>query len=83
MSRDILIYTLSTCSHCRQVKKLLDKNKVEYENVEVDKFKGDERAELIKKIKQINPSCSVPILIVDERVIIGHDEYEIKEALGL
>ena len=83
MSRNILIYTLSTCSHCKQVKKFLDQLNVEYENVEVDGFKGEERAEVIKKIKEINPSVTVPVIIIDGTVIIGHDEGKIKEALGL
>ena len=83
MSEMILIYTLSTCMHCRQVKKFLDKNEIEYQNIEVDRFKGEERAGLIKKIKEINPKCSVPILIIEDKVVIGHDEDKIKEALGL
>jgi glutaredoxin len=83
MSGMILIYTLSTCMHCRQVKKFLDKNEIEYQNIEIDRFKGEERAALIKKIKEINPKCSVPILIIEDKVVIGHDEDKIKEALGL
>ncbi|MBW2623513.1 MAG: glutaredoxin family protein [Deltaproteobacteria bacterium] len=83
MSRNILIYTLSTCSHCKQVKKFLDRHDVEYETVEVDSFKGEERAGVIKKIKEINPSVTVPILIIGDIVIVGHDELKIKEVLGL
>jgi glutaredoxin-like protein NrdH len=83
MSRNILIYTLSTCSHCKQVKKFLDQHDIEYENVEIDSLKGEERAEVIEKIKEVNPSVTVPVLIIDNTVIIGHDELKIKEALGL
>jgi glutaredoxin len=38
---------------------------------------------VIEKIKEVNPSVTVPVLIIDNTVIIGHDELKIKEALGL
>ena len=40
----IKIYSLSTCGHCRQAKKLLDELGAEYTVVEVDRLGGEEHS---------------------------------------
>jgi len=80
---NIQIYTLSTCSHCRATKKLLDDCTVEYNFVDVDQLHGDERSAILDDIKKFNPKCSFPTIIIGETVIVGHKENEIREALGL
>ena len=42
-NRDVKIYSLSTCSHCRATKKLLGECTVKYDFVDVDLLEGDER----------------------------------------
>ncbi|WP_320040163.1 glutaredoxin family protein [uncultured Desulfobacter sp.] len=78
------LYGLSTCSHCRATKKLFDEHNIEYEYVQVDDFKGDERKELLKEIKALNPRCSFPTIEIDkETVIVGNKQNDIKKALGI
>ena len=83
MNRNIRIYTLSTCSHCKSTKKLLDENNVEYEFTDVDLLRGQERSDAIEDIKMINPECTFPTIIIGDAVIVGYKEDEIREALGL
>ena len=79
---DILLYALSTCVWCKKTKQLLDQMGVEYEFVEVDLLKGDEKSKATDEVKKLNPRCSFPTLAVNDQCIVGYDEEKIKEALG-
>lgn len=80
---EVKLYALTTCSHCKNTKKLLDENNIQYDCLEVDLTQGDEREAAIDEVKKYNPSCTFPTLLVGEKVIVGFRENEIKEALGL
>ena len=80
---NVKLYSLSTCSHCKTTKRLLSDCTIKYEFVDVDLLDGEERSAIIEDIKKFNPRCSFPTIIVGEKVIVGHKEKEIKEALGL
>ena len=77
------LYALSTCSHCKSTKKLLTECDVEYDYVEVDDLEGEERKAILADIKAINPRCSFPTIKINDKVIVGFKEKEIKEALGI
>lgn len=79
----VKIYSLSTCSHCKSTKKLLNDCTVQYDFVDVDLLEGDERKAILEDVKKFNPKCSFPTIIIGEKVIVGFKEDEIKEALGL
>jgi glutaredoxin len=80
---DIKIYSLSTCSHCKSTKKLLSECTVEYDFVDVDLLEGEERKAILEDVRNFNPKCSFPTIVIHGKVIVGHKEDEIKEALGL
>ena len=82
-NQGIKLYALTTCIHCRDTKDYLDKCGIEYECVHVDKLVGEERRQLIEEIKQSNPGCAFPMLLIGPKVIIGFKREEIKEALSL
>jgi glutaredoxin-like protein NrdH len=79
----VKIYTLSTCSHCKATKKLLNECAVKYEFTDVDLLSGEERTAVIEDVKKLNPDCSFPTLIIGNKVIIGFNELAIRQALGL
>jgi glutaredoxin len=83
MEEPVKIYSLSTCSHCKSTKKLLDECQVEYEFEDVDLLQGEERAAILEDVKKLNPRCSFPTITIGDKVIVGYKEDEIKEALGL
>ena len=76
-------YTLSTCSHCKAAKKLLNDLGVEYDFIDVDLLTGQDQAAIIEEVRKVNPRCSFPTIIIGDKVIVGNKEHEIKEALGL
>lgn len=83
MEKQVKIYSLSTCSHCKSTKRLLDDCQVKYEFEDVDLLKGEERAAILEDVKKWNPRCSFPTIIIGDEVIVGYKEEEIKKALGL
>lgn len=83
MSVDVKIYSLSTCSHCKAAKKLLDDLMVTYDATNIDQLSGQERTDALDQVKKLNPQTSFPTIRIGEQVIIGFREAEIKRALGL
>ena len=78
----ITLYALSTCSHCKNTKRLLNDLGIDYNVIEVDLKQGDERQAAIEEVKQYNPRCTFPTLVIGDTTIVGYREDEIKEALG-
>jgi glutaredoxin len=83
MAKPVKMYTISTCSHCKATKRLLDNCKVEYEFTDVDLLEGDERKAILEDVRRLNPRCSFPTIIIGDKVIVGYQEDQIREALGL
>ena len=81
--KKVLTYSLSTCGHCKATKKLLDECTVHYEFTDVDLLNKAERKAILEDVKRFNPKCSFPTIIIGETVIVGYQEEEIKQALGI
>jgi len=81
--KTVKLYSLSTCTFCQAIKKMLTDLKIEHEAVDADMLVDDERTALVDELRQINPSCSFPTVRVDDTVIIGFKVQEIKEAVGV
>ena len=81
--KPVKMYTLSTCSHCKAAKKLMNDLGVKYEFIDVDLLEGRDKLHAVNEVRKINPRCSFPTIVIGDKVIIGTQEGEIKEALGL
>ena len=79
----VKLYTLSTCSHCKAAKKLLNDLGVEYECTDVDLVSGAERDAVLAEVRKLNPQVSFPTIIIGNTIIVGNREDKIREALGL
>jgi glutaredoxin-like protein NrdH len=79
----VMLYALSTCGWCRKTKELLNELGVAYDFAYVDLLRGREQDDAIKEIKQFNPACSFPTLVIDDKkCIVGFKEDDIREELG-
>jgi glutaredoxin len=81
--KSVRLFSLSTCSHCKSTKKLLDKCTVKYQFTDVDMLDGAERLAILDDVKKFNPRCTFPTIVIGDQVIIGYHEDEIKRALGV
>ena len=78
----IMLYALSTCVWCKKVKRLLDNLGLPYEFIDVDGLSGGDKTEVINEVKEFNPLCTFPTMVIDgEKCIVGFKEDQIKEAL--
>ena len=66
----VKIFSLSTCSHCRASKKLLTELSVEFDFIDVDLLKGDERKETIAEVKKYNERCSFPTIVIGDKALL-------------
>jgi len=80
---DVTLYALSTCIHCKNCKEFLNACGIRYDCIDVDQLEGEEKKITLEKIREINPSCSFPTLIIGGKVIVGFREDKIKECLNL
>jgi len=83
MSRKVKIYTLSTCSHCKAAKKFLNDNNIAFDATDVDLLQGAAREAAIEEVKKFNARCTFPTILVGDKVIVGFNEQQVREALGL
>ncbi len=81
--KQVKVYTLSTCGHCKATKKFLGDCGIQFEFMDVDLLTGEDRRAILEEIKRFNPKCSFPTIVIGTTVIVGHKEDEIKTALGI
>lgn len=79
----VTLFSLSTCSHCKATKRLLDECTVKYEFWDVDLADGIERDKIMDDVRKLNPACSFPTIIIGNKVVIGYNEKKIRKLLGL
>lgn len=77
----VKLFSLSTCSHCKAAKTLLDRHHVNAEVTDVDRLSGDARSDMLKTVKHYNARVSFPTLVIGEAVIVGYKADQIRKAL--
>ena len=82
-SKNVKIYTLSTCSHCKATKKFLNDLSVQYDFIDVDLLDAQDKATVLEEVRKYNPRLTFPTILCGDKVIIGFQAREIKDALGL
>ena len=78
MAKQVTIYSTPTCHFCHMAKEFFDENKVKYTDHDVS-VDGNARNEMIEKSGQMG----VPVIYIDDEMIVGFDEDRLREALGL
>lgn len=74
----VKVYSTPTCPYCTMAKEFLKENKIEYEEINI--AANQEAAnEMVEKSGQMG----VPVIMVDDKIIVGFDKEEIKKALNL
>ena len=83
MIKAIKIYTVSTCNHCKAAKQFLDSCGVSYDCKEIDTASEEKQALLMEEVKKFNPACTVPTIIIGNKIIVGFKERTLRDALGI
>lgn len=75
--KEVTIFTSDTCTYCHAVKKYFDEKKIKY--IEKNISRSPENSEELVK----NGYRSVPLIIIDDKVILGFDKEKIDEMLNI
>ncbi|MGD8564841.1 MAG: glutaredoxin family protein [Candidatus Bathyarchaeota archaeon] len=81
---EVLLYAISTCVWCKRMKKLLQKNNIEYKYIDIDLCSEEDRQKIREDIQKRKGRLSYPTLIIDDTTLItGFKEPAVKEALEI
>lgn len=76
--KKVTIYSTPTCHFCNMAKDYFDQNGVQYESFDVSSD-AQKRAEMMEKSGQLG----VPVILVEDKVIIGFNKPKLAELLNL
>ena len=74
MANKVEIYTTPSCEFCKQAKEYMKENEINYKDYDV-KESAEKRQEMI----EISGQMSVPVIVVDEDMMVGFDAQELEE----
>ena len=74
----VKVYSTTTCPWCTKAKEFLKKNNIKFKDINISE---DEKAR--NKIIEKSGQIGVPIIEIDNEIIVGFDESKIKKALKL
>ena len=78
MEKKVRIFTTPTCMYCRAAKEFFNENNVAYEEYDVA-VDAEKRQEMFTKSGQ----KSVPVIFVNDDMVIGFDRERLAELLGV
>jgi alkyl hydroperoxide reductase subunit F len=73
----VTVYSTQNCPYCRMVKAYLERHGIDYLTIDVGTDK-----EQAKKMIEISGQYGVPVVTVDEEVIVGFDAQRLNELFG-
>ncbi|MAZ56512.1 NrdH-redoxin [bacterium] len=75
---NVTIYSTPTCHFCHAAKDFFANNNIEYTEADVA-ADPEKRAEMVELTGQMG----VPVIKIDDDVVVGYDEAKVKELLNL
>jgi len=78
MAKKVIIYSTPTCHYCNLAKEFFKENKIAYESFDVQSDLA-KRKEMIQKSGQMG----VPVIYVDDQLVMGFDEDRLRSLLGV
>lgn len=75
---DVTIYSTPACGYCKKAKAFFADNDVEYTEHDVSDNK-EKREEMVQKSGQMG----VPVIIVNDEIIVGFDKDKLTQVLNL
>ncbi len=78
MVSKVTVYGTTHCPWCHRTREFLKKHKIKFKDVNIEK---DEK--YVKYIIEKSGQQGVPVIEIDDKVIVGFDEKELKKALKI
>jgi len=77
LMKKVTVYSTKNCPYCRMAKAFLDKHGIPYEEIDVG-----EDSDAAKKMTDLSGQRGVPVIIVDNEVIVGFDSQRLNDLFG-
>ncbi|HLD70355.1 MAG TPA: glutaredoxin family protein [Negativicutes bacterium] len=74
----VIIYSTPTCVYCKTLKEYLSSKNIPYKEVDVS-----ENEKELEKMVAISGQMGVPVVEIDDNVIVGFDREKIDEILKI
>jgi glutaredoxin-like YruB-family protein len=74
----VIIFTTPTCPWCRAAKQYFIQKKVKFTEVDVTKNQS-----AIKDLIRLTGQTGVPVILIDNKPVVGFDKAKIDKLLGL
>ena len=74
----IIMFSTPTCSHCKTAKQYFIQKKIRFREIDVSR---DEKA--AKDMQRRTGQQGVPVILIDNRPVIGFDKNKINKYLGI
>lgn len=78
MNHTVKIFTTPTCSYCKMAKEFFKEHGVTYQEVDVTK---DQVA--LKDMADRSGQMGVPVILIDDDVVVGFDQERLSSLLGV
>lgn len=78
MDKKVVMYTTPTCHFCHMAKEYFKENNIDFTDNDVS-TDAEKRKEMIEKSGQMG----VPVIFIDDKMLIGFDKGKLQEALGI
>lgn len=72
----VKVYSTPTCPYCNMAKEYLTSKGVSYQNLDVSSNKA-----LAEEMIKVSGQMGVPVIVIDEKIIVGFDKTQIDELL--
>ncbi|MCA9356471.1 thioredoxin family protein [Candidatus Nomurabacteria bacterium] len=76
--KQVSIYTTPTCTYCKATKEFFHENNVEFQEFDVA-ADAVRREEMIERSGQMG----VPVIMIDNDIVVGFNKAKLSELLGL
>ena len=78
-----MLYTLSTCVHCKATKRFFKSHGIEYDYIDVDQLDETEKDDIRSEMMRLSGTYRFPTIVIGDTVIVGFFEDKIRAALGI
>ena len=75
--KKVVIYSTPTCPYCKRAKEYLSRKGVSYTDIDVAQDK-----EKAKEMTQKSGQMSVPVIIIDDEIVVGFNQAQLDKLLA-
>jgi len=73
---NVKIYSTPTCPYCKLAKEFFKEKNISFKNIDVTSSEAN-----AEEMKKVSGQTSVPVIVIDEKVIVGFDKNEIEKLI--